>query len=691
MFSWATSTFESLAQTVAPPPSDPPSKIYHACQRKDETGTIELLQQNGIDPIHAIIFASKGYTTVHLACLYSLPHVLQYCIDQSLPFLHVLDHEGNTPLHCAAMSNQSNALDIIKLLISIDPSSVVVANRSGQTPYDVANLNTVRQHLLPLQLQAETQRALDNGGVGLPPGIDLGGLKIANPNLAPPPIMPTMNGGPTAVAGPSSVYPTTPGIPPSMPYPPSSAPASIPPYGSSVLPTSLSQPPLGSSAATTSPSAALGEPGHIVPTEAASISVESSIPRPPTSNGSHSYALTGRSSAATLKTKAGIQPDGFHSSSSDKNLQEKYGHVAASNNPAVPPPPSSGNFPGILEGAPAGGGIQSAPPSMTTNPFAGGLSTLGAAAGARASARRYVAYDPGQTNRSNRGPYNTPPAVAAPAPYTPYNSFASQPVQPLASSFTNAQNGFPVLTSNPDPYMVQPTPPSNPVTFMIPQQTSMNTSFVSSPPPANFGKTPANTPMTAAAEPHHTSLISPPPSGITTSAPSIVAPRSFASSTSPDRSSGTLNAASVFGTTPVATPGYHRSSSAPMEASSLFSRPPSAPVEETAPVDGNAASIPRPGASSAAELFGKTPSATAVIPDAAPVDMANEEEDLDDVPLSPGPEKECQSTEMAENQGHPPEDTTGTNQPNETASLVASGVTSLIAAIGMPPPPFSKK
>jgi hypothetical protein len=551
--------------------------------------------------------------------------------------------------------------------------------------------------LLPLQLQAETQRALDNGGVGLPPGIDLGGLKIANPNLAPPPILPTMNGGSTAVAGPTSIYPPTPGIPPSMPYPLASAPSSVPAYGSSVYPSSSGQPPLGSYTASTTATTAMGEPAILAPTEPSppSNAVENGIPRPPTSNGSHSYALTGRSSAAILKTKTGIQPDGFHSSSSDKNLQEKYGHVTATHNPAVPPPPSSGSFPGILEGSPVsagGGGIQSAPPSMTTNPFAGGLSTLGAAAGARTSARRYVAYDPGQMHRSNSGPHNSQPAVAAPTPYTPYNSFASQPVQPLTCTASSAQNFYPYATSNPDPNMAQPTPSSNTVSFMIPQQTSMNTSFASSPPPANFGKTPANTPMLSAGEPNHSSLVSPPPSGFATSTPSMIAPRSFASSTSPDRSAGSLSAASVFGSTPVATPGYHRSSSAPMDASALFSKPPSTSTEAT-----SAVAVPRPGAASAAELFGKTPtavptsSATSSGPDPAPVGIANDEDDLDDVPLTPGPEKECQLSEVTEAQGHSTEDTVETNQSNEPASLLASGVTSLIAAIGMPPPPFSRK
>ena len=239
MFSWATSTFESLAQTVAPPPTDPYSRIYLACQKRDENTIMDIVisqaQQGMIHPTHTIIHESKGYTLLHLACLYSLSRLLQYCLDQlqqeaqNQPSYYILvtDKEGNTPLHCAAISNQGEALEIIKRLLAIEASSnnngghipspiITVQNMSGKTPYDVATVNSIRQYLLPIQLQAETQMAINNGGIGLPPGIDMGGLTIQNAaHLPPPPTSTAMfssGAGAGIVGGGGSMYAPIPGL-----------------------------------------------------------------------------------------------------------------------------------------------------------------------------------------------------------------------------------------------------------------------------------------------------------------------------------------------------------------------------------------------------------------------------------------------------------------------------------------------
>ena len=221
MFSWATSRLESLAQTVAPPSETPATKYVYSCQRGDETGALEALQQMP-DPVHTIVGpANKGQMPLHYACQYSLPQLIQHLMQQMphpTTWTTLLDSEGNTPLHSACRSNQlAHCLDLVKMLLQTthpDTSCVCAKNQLGQTPYDVATLSAVRQYLLPIQLQAETQFALDNGGVGLPPGIDLGGLKITNAHLPPPPMGMTMpnNAGGSPPKNSAHLYPPTPMI-----------------------------------------------------------------------------------------------------------------------------------------------------------------------------------------------------------------------------------------------------------------------------------------------------------------------------------------------------------------------------------------------------------------------------------------------------------------------------------------------
>ena len=100
--------------------------------------------------------------------------------------------------------------------------------------------------------------------------------------------------------------------------------------------------------------------------------------QPPRSNNSQttaSYALRGgNANTASILNESTItgrkiyKPDGFHSSSNDKDLQAKYGHVPnefeVSRKAAVPPPPvSGGGAPIITTGSPA------APPSGGYNPY----------------------------------------------------------------------------------------------------------------------------------------------------------------------------------------------------------------------------------------------------------------------------------------------------------------------------------
>ena len=89
---------------------------------------------------------------------------------------HIFDIQGNTPLHYASVSYHPNALALVKVLVTQYGADVIVKNAVGQTAYDVSVKDPIRHFLLPLQLQKETQQCLDNGGVGLPQGIVMGGV-----------------------------------------------------------------------------------------------------------------------------------------------------------------------------------------------------------------------------------------------------------------------------------------------------------------------------------------------------------------------------------------------------------------------------------------------------------------------------------------------------------------------------------
>jgi len=101
----------------------------------------------------------------------------------------------------------------------------------------------------------------------------------------------------------------------------------------------------------------------------------------PSSGGQHSYARRGgQNNTAAVLQNSKYKPDGFHSSSNDKELQAKYGHVNVTSNVApppmsggsgginMPPPPSSGNSSGGMVQPPSSGGGN--PYSATSNPYA---------------------------------------------------------------------------------------------------------------------------------------------------------------------------------------------------------------------------------------------------------------------------------------------------------------------------------
>ncbi|KAL9185010.1 hypothetical protein ACHAXT_002787 [Thalassiosira profunda] len=173
-------------------------------------------------------------------------------------------------------------------------------------------------------------------------------------------------------------------------------------------------------------------------------SVSSHPGQPPKSansaaSSSSGYALRGGNSNAAFVLDQSkfsgrriYKPDGFHTSSNDKELQAKYGHVdnefETSRKLAVPPPPMSGGAP-VNGGAPGGANPYSAagaggPPSGGGNPYS--------AMGGGASRGRYPAYcavsDSVSAPPSFAGQGSQPGAAQVPA-YATFNPAAAQTQQ----------------------------------------------------------------------------------------------------------------------------------------------------------------------------------------------------------------------------------------------------------------------
>ncbi|KAI2507604.1 calcium ion binding protein [Fragilaria crotonensis] len=401
MFSWATERLEQLAQTVAPPPTDAVGRFLYSVQRNDESTAQGCLTEM-MDPVYTVIQPTKGTYPIHLACQHGMERLMRQLLAIPGATTEQLDAMGNTALHYACLNtNSKTALHIVKLLVTEFSASVVAKNGTGQTPYDTATVNSVRQYLLPLQLQQETQHALDNGGVGLPPGIDMGGLQINYSNMPPPPMGGIPNHG----------VPSTP--PPGGP-PPIGPPGQFATPSPGMPPTAMSAPPSASSYPTSSSTNASAPP-----------------------SGNHGYARTGHSSAA-IGAASRYRPDGFHSSSSDVNLAKKYGNANSGSAPAIPPPPSSGSTPAVGSSNPYTAASSS---SSAPNPYArGGLPKS-----------RYLSYDgkalpTPPTSGAINNFYGVPPlaagvaATAASTGFTMFNPASRAPS--VVAQTTPVQQGY---------------------------------------------------------------------------------------------------------------------------------------------------------------------------------------------------------------------------------------------------------
>ncbi|GAX15732.1 hypothetical protein FisN_3Lh170 [Fistulifera solaris] len=697
MFSWATSHLEKLASTVAPQPTDPPGRFIYACKNGDEQGAISLLAE--LAGVEYSVDTQKGQTPLHFACLYSLTtlmeQILSMLLQRQIDGLSVMDVEGNTALHFASMSKKANALDMVKILVTKYGASVLAKNSQGQTAYDVASIPSLRQYLLPLQLQEETRIALNNGGVGLIPGMDLGGLKVANSHLPPPPTIPgsfppheQQFASPTGITQQHSQGPD---------FTPTDTATS---FSSQYLPP---PPVMTSIASSTSPDSGAPPSG----------SSAGSVPAPP-SSANRDYSLRGYSSAALeIKTSDGrrvLKPDGFHSSSSDKRLQQKYGHQSGNRFANLPPPPRSGEQVTPPVTSPASGGLSGAPLSANSNPFAGGRQQL---VGVRPSTR-YVAVDhvTGQAQPAppavsgHPTPYTTPvaasypvpsfttfqtsqlagnqqpvnasvPMVPQPAPIAPVTSSPAFPPPPQLTQVSNSPATAAGLFATPSPVRRLGEADQD---FSSLQQRMDQTPSATLTTPGAYKISPApksgESPFLTASPTRASKMFSAPPENLQTLAPAIETPQETQQTVTTVKAEATPatsvdDAAAMFASAAT----LCDSSTVPTAAES--SSVVTSHLEGTSTSKGSPFAQALRDSSTASDLFASPPSNMAEEslqietmtatkgeqPQASP-QATEEDEVLDEIPLSPTK--------------------TSTMQPE-------NGKDGLYQAIGMPPPPFLRK
>lgn len=383
MFSWANQQLSKLADTVlAPVPENTPSlRFLSACSSGDEVTAMACVEEmissspGGVTTV--IGNPSKGMQAIHYATFNGMIELTRTLLCKYNVPVDTFDYQGKTPLH-HAVQNRENSLSFIRFLVEEHNASVVVKNAEGQTPYDVAANVNVRSYLLPRQLQQETITAIQNGGQGLIPGMDMGGYTV--PAAAQPP-------------PPSTINVTA-----------SSTPIGPP----------LSSPPL---------------------------LVEQKQPQ--------EHARYNTATSAPTSANLRYRPDGFHSSSSDVNLQAKYGHVthpAAAVVPPPPPPPAA-----TVTTATSSTGVAGLPPP----PFSSSRSTT------YPTTSRYLAYDAvtGQSTAviPNRAP---PPPILHPPPKIAH-VFAPPPLHQEPTSYATTNN-----TTSYVPAMTQQQPPP-PETYLL--------------------------------------------------------------------------------------------------------------------------------------------------------------------------------------------------------------------------------
>jgi len=217
LFAWANKKLEELAETIAPIGSDSsslPNKFLAALTSNNEDLALSILRGaiqpdpsgepvQPLDANNTIFNNTKGTKAIHVACQHCSLRVIQTLVNDYRVSIDTFDYQGNTGLHYAAASNHPQAVNVVKTLVSSYNATVTLRNMNNQSPYDVSGDTLVRQYLLPLQLQRETQDALDSGGP-LPPGTDCSSHRLhASQQFAKNNAPPT---APPAVSAPPSLH-----------------------------------------------------------------------------------------------------------------------------------------------------------------------------------------------------------------------------------------------------------------------------------------------------------------------------------------------------------------------------------------------------------------------------------------------------------------------------------------------------
>mmetsp|Transcript_23849 Transcript_23849/g.31055 ORF Transcript_23849/g.31055 Transcript_23849/m.31055 type:complete len:366 (+) Transcript_23849:68-1165(+) len=157
-----------------------------AMQQKDFSACITALETG----------ESKGLTTakcgpIHLAADADFVQMLDYLINNQYSTVTDVDELGNTALHYASRKGH---MDSLTKLVALG-ADILFKNKSGQTAYDMASNLSVRQYLLPLQLQTENDRGLAPvlPGVTTAQSLGIGGTT----DYGPPPSMGSYGPPPT--------------------------------------------------------------------------------------------------------------------------------------------------------------------------------------------------------------------------------------------------------------------------------------------------------------------------------------------------------------------------------------------------------------------------------------------------------------------------------------------------------------
>ncbi|KAJ8598295.1 hypothetical protein CTAYLR_006003 [Chrysophaeum taylorii] len=331
---------EQIGSVVAPIQSTR-QELLIAIRKHDWSRTRELLAAEGDDPFGED--AKYDVAPIHLACDHDFAECLEYLLDLGVD-VDMLDRRAReTPLHHGARAGH---LRICQILVA-EGASPVARNTRHETPYDVARDLSLRQWILPLQMQAEAEVESKIPAVGPPPLAPSWGDKSNNnttprvpgDNLIPPPLdaqRPPTSAPPVSTPPPSNVGDSALRSPLGL----ANAPHLSPPQGGAIPPPQQ---------------VALGPP-----------------PRFPRARVPGQYSM-----ASTRRDALGRYADGFHSSSSDPVLAAKYGNTNANyanlpppptTLPPPPPPPSISSMPPVpLSGGPpstSAPGYPYPPPTM---------------------------------------------------------------------------------------------------------------------------------------------------------------------------------------------------------------------------------------------------------------------------------------------------------------------------------------